>query len=61
MTKKHFIKIAAAFNTEYTSPWRNESERYMLSRLAHQITDAAQEDNPRFDRKRFLKACGIEQ
>lgn len=39
--------------------WKRASQNVTLS-LARDIADKMQRDNPRFDRARFLKACGVQ-
>ena len=72
MTRKDYEKIAAAINggTVMMPPnhWvltDQEREGFMagakdqLQIIANHIADGCQRDNPRFDRARFLKACGM--
>lgn len=50
MTRKHFEMIAAIIKDCHDEPtWR----------VAHRVADALAESNPRFDRARFLEACGV--
>ena len=53
MTRKHYIAIAKAI-AELDLPKPNKAA------VADTIADCCQADNPRFDRARFLAACGIE-
>ena len=62
MTRKDYIAIAKVFQA------RSEMARNIQnapSRLAHyaevagDLADVLAQDNQRFDRARFLKACGI--
>lgn len=55
MTKKHYEAIACEISFLFG---RN---RTCAEIIAHRLADYFQQDNPRFDRERFLKACGIEQ
>lgn len=59
MTKKHYEAIAKILDT-----MREKCEAVQLKGLAqHTCEDFAnylQEENPRFDRARFLQACGLE-
>lgn len=48
MTRKDYEKIAKAFK-EATEPVA----------LVYLLMDVFEEDNPRFDRERFLTACGL--
>lgn len=66
MTRKNYIAVAAQFRTRLdsftrTKP-RNEGEsiRYVaLCEMAEAMADVFAADNSRFDRSRFLTACGI--
>lgn len=53
MTKKDYVLIAQAV-AEVGSRGYGD-----IGPVAHQIADALATDNPRFDRERFLKACGL--
>lgn len=57
MTKKHYIKIAAIIAA---MPDHAESLRSAKSSTARAFADALKLENPRFDRDRFLAACGVE-
>ena len=57
MTKKHFKAIAEIIKfrmdaTLYSPP---------VEVLAKDLAQYFKQDNPRFDRERFLAACGIEE
>jgi hypothetical protein len=52
MTKKHFISMARDIAASDNSP-----ETKMFAALV--IIRTAEHDNPRFDRARFLQACGF--
>lgn len=65
MTKKHFELIAKVMNKNITDTAPEVTEvRYSgatLSRaIAKQFAYVLAKTNPSFDRKRFLKACGID-
>jgi hypothetical protein len=49
MTRKHFKKIASII----------QKFPYAKGALAKEFGDMCQEENPRFDRETFIKACGI--
>ena len=53
MTRKDYVLIAQTINDS----WVKSSSVHVLV-LA--LTDALAQDNPRFDRERFLKACGVQ-
>ena len=63
MTKKHYEAIASILERMHPDE-DSLSYQYELSRfteLAERLADYFATDNPRFDRVRFLTACGIEQ
>jgi hypothetical protein len=51
MSKKHFIAAAKKISLE--------PSEVMRANLAAFFIDLAIEDNPRFDKGRFLTACGL--
>jgi hypothetical protein len=51
MSKKHFIAAAAKI--------KSEPSEIMRANLAAFFMSLAIEDNPRFDKARFLAACGL--
>ena len=53
MTKKHFIALAREIAQS-----NNGIEAKMFAAMV--VVRVAQLDNPRFDRARFLTACGLE-
>jgi hypothetical protein len=55
MTKKHFIQFAEHIkNLPVKSHGRGERES-----MANMVCEIASKDNPRFDRARFMVACGL--
>jgi hypothetical protein len=56
LTKKHFEKIA-----EVISNHLNEGSGLEAEHIADDLSSYFAEDNPLFDRARFLKACGIKR
>ena len=54
MTKKHFEAFAREIAESDNSP-----ETRMFAAMV--VIRVAQEFNPRFDRERFLKACGLSE
>lgn len=56
MTRKDYELIAAAIKTQVAGHERDLATKV----VAEAIAQALQRDNPRFDRARFLKACGFE-
>ena len=63
MTPKDYVAIAQAFVTAQTAMENSrciESPASALAEVASRIANTLKLDNPRFDRARFLKACGIQ-
>lgn len=58
MTKKHFIAIAAGIYVELQNT-RSTSEDRAIENTARRLASIFAEENPRFDRSRFLAACGV--
>ena len=66
MTRKDFELIAAAFRKSLQSDFHGDPKgRDSLNGIlgveftARLVADALMSTNPRFDRDRFLKACGV--
>ena len=64
MTRKDYELIAAAIaavarhnatDDDYREGWHGAT-----SAASHRLADSLASTNPRFDRSRFLKACGLE-
>lgn len=51
MGKKHYERIAAIINQKMLDS--------VVVDLAYALADYFSEDNPKFDRPHFLKACGL--
>jgi hypothetical protein len=49
-TRRHFVEIAGLISKLPKKQRETEAERYCR---------AFQDDNPRFERARFMKACGV--
>jgi hypothetical protein len=63
MTKKHFALVARIFAARVRfsrSVPLTENELRVLTGLAMDFASAFAEENPRFNRARFLSACGLE-
>jgi len=62
-SKKHFESIARIVNVTFQHQATNldvcEGWNAAASSMAHRLADYFEHENPRFDRERFLKACGI--
>ncbi len=66
MTRKDFLLISDAVrcarrdNTSGVGPRNDLSDHNRgVAWVARNLADALAHDNPRFDRERFLKACGV--
>jgi hypothetical protein len=62
MTKKDYIKLAQAIKLETVNLcdiYRDDINRFYLPKepLIDLLCDILQEDNPAFDRKKFIVAC----
>jgi hypothetical protein len=53
MTRKHFLKAAEIVNNQ---PTKSDAKR----RIALAFCEFFASENPRFDKERFLTACGVE-
>ena len=63
MSKKHFEAIAAEIKELYQRATRHESpdEKTGVCNVARSLARVFSEFNPRFDRHRFLSACGLQE
>ena len=59
MAKKHYIEIARVLKEEYEGTDR-EHARDAIYRVACALCGLFSQDNPRFDKYKFLVACGLE-
>lgn len=68
MTRKDYVAIAAAIKVSTLPPYKGEDPPNSRARqawndaclvVARNIADVLQADNVRFDRARFLTACGV--
>ena len=64
MTRKDYVAIAAAISDGALVNCATQAEVQMQatvrSKIARQLAEGMAADNPRFDRARFLKACGVQ-
>ena len=65
MTRKHFVMLAAAL-AQSKPPRGRDPLGTLLADTQHArdctaVADVLAQDNPRFDRARFLKACGVSE
>lgn len=56
MTQKDYIVLAAAIRKEFVVA--SVAEQAILDRLIQRIADTLANDNPRFNRTLFMRACG---
>lgn len=67
MTRKDYVALAEALREARVDIQCKEPAEHVstlkdgVSYAADHIADALAADNPRFDRTRFLKACGVTQ
>lgn len=62
MTRKDYVLIAAclaAVRADCTADKHREHEFAALDAVARDLAHQLANDNPRFDRARFLAACGV--
>lgn len=58
MTRKDYILLAEALKNAICA--LNKTERTGALLAANEISHRLKQDNPRFERKRFLEACGMD-
>ena len=60
MTKKHYIKIASLFAERLGADYpQTELRTAVLKDVANRLCVIFKEDNPAFDKARFMTACGF--
>jgi hypothetical protein len=61
MTRKDYVMIAEVIKTqiELSLKFGEDDARYGAENIAQDLATKLGEDNPRFDRGRFLAACGV--
>ena len=60
MTRKDYKLIAGILNGAITfEKEKNEEKSFALMAVAHTFSNVLAKENPRFDRTKFLTACGI--
>jgi hypothetical protein len=60
MTKKHFEVIAYAIRVSINTTVKDDSSAAALRVVIRNVTSELARTNPRFNRARFLEACGAE-
>ncbi len=58
MTRKHFEAIANALANYNVESQASQAET--VASIANALAREFKQDNPRFNKARFLKACGVE-
>ena len=59
MTRRYYIKLAALIAREVDEFPYDPRNILSLLMLARKLCTLLNKENPRFDRKRFLQACGL--
>ena len=66
MTAKDFTALALAIAAEVNKPYESiltvterDDRQIVAFNIANNIADVAEQQNPRFDRERFLNAAGF--
>jgi hypothetical protein len=61
MTRKDYVLIAEVIKTqiEMSIKFEEEESRAGAQNIAYDLAWKLSEDNPRFNRARFLEACGV--
>jgi hypothetical protein len=65
MTRKDYVRFAAMLKVlKYAADSLSTNDAWIRNRalddFRHATADIFEQDNERFDRARFLKACGVE-
>ena len=60
MTRKDYVAIAKAINLARTTNPESKAHQIAVADVALLVAGVMQDDNQRFDRARFLKACGVQ-
>ena len=58
MTRKDYIKFADMLKNQGAPQLENPDQYGLWCRIVQGTADIFEEDNPNFDRDRFLQACG---
>lgn len=54
MTKKHYTAVAKAINNVM---WQTDTDPATVAYIIAALSDIFADDNPRFDKNRFMQAC----
>lgn len=58
MTKKHYEAIAKILHQSVQYDF--EGDYGLTTKVVNELADYFEQENPKFNRERFLQACGIE-
>ena len=61
MTKKDYILIAEVIHGEVQNRGQDMTGKQIIGELARVLSGKLAEDNTRFNRSRFLSACGVDE
>lgn len=59
MSRKHYVAVAEDIRFRYLARERDDAERDAIKQVAEDLAATFKRFNGRFDRERFLAACGI--
>jgi hypothetical protein len=59
MTRKDYKAIADVLNEQQKDFSEHDDGRMLLAIIASRLSQYMAQDNPRFDRSKFLTACGV--
>ena len=59
MSRKHFEALAAALRSNAPSPESDSHEAELFESIVKAVAGVCERFNPRFDRERFERACGL--
>lgn len=59
MRKKDYELIASQIKWTSTAYGYGDSERNAVRQVAHELANVFEQEYPKFDRQKFLTACGI--
>ena len=61
MTRKDYVLIADTLANLMKDFNNGGDDTVSLTLVSHELADVLASDNPRFDRGRFLAACGVKE
>jgi hypothetical protein len=60
MTKKHYIQFAEYIRNRFNEAGTDHELNMRTTVAMEMVIKIATQDNPRFDRNRFMSACGLD-